>query len=163
MSLTAFYLSASSSVVQLETLQIAHPMFSRTYNVVRNNPAGITASLVKGGDKAVFDYYPLRIRPLDQRDNLQFGIRVDLGDIGEVIPQELARVGDDKRKPVVTYRSYRSDDLDEPLYGPLTLEATVISTSSEGASFEAHAPVINLLKTGEAYDVNRFPMLRGFL
>ena len=163
MSLTAFYLTAQASVVQLETLQIAHPSFSQTYNVVRNNPAGITASLVKGGDKAVFDYYPLRIRPQDQRDNLQFGIIVDLGDLGEVIPAELARVGDDKRKPVVTYRTYRSDDLDEPLYGPLTLTVSAINVSREGASFEAHAPVINLLKTGEAYDVTRFPMLRGFL
>ena len=163
MSLTAFYLTAQASVAQLETLQIAHPLFSRTYNVVRNDPSGISASLVKGGAKAVFDYYPLRIRPLPQRDNLQFGLVVDLGDLGEVIPQELARVGDDTRLPTITYRTYRSDDLDEPLYGPLTLTASAINVSSEGASFEAHAPVINLLKTGEAYDVNRFPMLRGFL
>ena len=163
MSLTAFYLTAAASVVQLETLQIAHPTFSQTYSIVRNDPAGIEASLVKGGAKEVFDYYPLRIRPQAQRDNLEFGLVVDLGDLGQVIPAELARVGDDPRLPTITYRTYRSDDLDEPLFGPLTLTASAINVSSEGASFEAHAPVINLLKTGEAYDINRFPMLRGFL
>lgn len=66
-------------------------------------------------------------------------------------------------KPTVKYRVYRSDDLTAPLDGPFTFEVVSIAFKKEGATLQCNAPRLNLVSTGEQYDMDRFPMLRGFL
>ena len=87
----AFFLSTQSSVVQLETLEINHPGFSRQYRIVRNAMQGLSATL-EDGTLGVFEFYPCRIQNLGARDTLDYGIRVDLGDLGEIIPKELDNI-----------------------------------------------------------------------
>ena len=160
-----FFLNSPSSVVQLELLEISHPDFTQTYRVVRNAVEGTTVTL-EDDSSATFSYYPLRITPVGIRDNLDFGLRVDLGDLGQVLPDEIDAVTDADgfgEKPTVIYRTYRSDDLTAPLFGPLTLKVTSFSFTREGSTFEAQAPSISVSSTGELYKLDRFPMLRGFL
>lgn len=88
---TEFFLNSKSSVAQFETLEISHPYFSQTYWVVRNKTTGLTATL-EDARVITFDYYPLRIQFLGTRDTLDWGIKVNLGDLGEVIPQEIDNV-----------------------------------------------------------------------
>ena len=162
---TEFFLSSKSSVVQLETLEISHPDFTQTYRVVRNAVSGVNVTLETAAT-ASFSYYPLRITGVGLRENLDFGLKIDLGDLGEVLPTELDEVagadgyGD---KPTVIYRTYRSDDLTAPLFGPILLEVKSFSFNRQGSTFEARAPSLNVNKTGELYTLDRFPMLRGFL
>lgn len=161
----AYFLNSASNVVQLELLEISHPDFTATYRIVRNAARGVTVTL-EDASTETFDYYPLRIAPLGSRDDLDQALRIDLGDVGEVLPVELdAVMAADGRatKPTIKYRVYRSDDLTQPLFGPLLLEVTSISFSPEGASFEAKAPSLNVSRTGELYRLERFPMLRGVL
>lgn len=161
----AYFLGSKSSVVYVETLEIAHPNFSRTYWVVRNANGGITATLETGAAQA-FEYYPLRIRPIGASDDLEQVLTVDLGDLGEIIPKELDAIeaaGKMGTKPVVRYRAWRSDDLSAPLVGPYRLEIAELSSNQEGSSFQAKAPSLNVNRTGELYRVDRFPSLRGFL
>lgn len=161
----AYFLSSKSSVVYLETLEISHPSFSRTYWVVRNAVGGITATLETAVEQA-FEYYPLRIRPIGASDDLDQTLRVDLGDLGEIIPQEIDAIreaGTMGIKPTVKYRAWRSDDLAAPLVGPLVLEIAELSSNQEGSSFEAKAASLNVNRTGELYRIERFPMLRGFM
>lgn len=67
-------------------------------------------------------------------------------------------------KPKVLYREYRSDDLSSPMNGPLILEAKQFSFKSDGATFEAKAPSLNINRTGITYSVSGpFRTLRGFL
>lgn len=163
---TAFFLASPSSVVQLETLEISHPDFTKVHRVVRNATRGLSATLTEGGPLTAFDYYPLRISRSVTSDSLEQGLRVDLGDLGTVWPLELDAVaaGDSfGTRPEVIYRTYRSDDLSSPLYGPIELEAASLSFNRQGVSFEAQAPRLNTFRTGETYDFTRFPMLRGFL
>jgi hypothetical protein len=169
-----FFLRCLSEVVQLELLEISHPNFSTTYRVVRNAVHGVTVTL-EDASQRFFAYYPLKISELAARDTLDFSIRVDLGDLGEIIPTEIANVmsaagaltiyGSDGKlvRPVVKYRTYRSDDLTRPLFDVLTLQIESITMKREGASFEAKAPSLNISRTGELYALERFPMLRGFL
>ncbi|GEA08487.1 hypothetical protein KUL42_32480 [Alteromonas sp. KUL42] len=160
-----FYLNSPSSIVQLETLEIAHPSFTKTYYLVRNSTNGTTVTL-ENSQNQTFDYYPLKITSIGTRDNLDYGLRVDLGDLGEVLPIELDAVASEKSyatKPTVIYRTYRSDDLTKPLFGPIQLEITTFNFNRDGASFEAKAPSLNINKTGESYQIDRFPMLRAFL
>lgn len=162
---TEFFLASPSSVVQLELLEITHPDFTQAYRVVRNAVDGVTVTLETSAT-AAFVYYPLRVMPVGVRDTLDFGLKIDLGDLGEVLPLEVDAVTDADgfgTKPTVVYRTYRSDDLTKPLFGPLTLHVTSFSFTREGSTFEAQAPTISVASTGELYKIDRFPMLRGFL
>lgn len=161
-----FFLNSRSNIVQLETVEISHPAFSKIYRIVRNASKGITATL-EGGGTAVFDYYPMKIVPQHARDDLDQTISISFGDLGEILPGEMDRVmtypGGMEIKPTVKYRVYRSDDLGRPLYGPLNLEVSAFTFDRQGVTFEAKAPSVNLTKTGEIYSINRFPGLAGFV
>lgn len=161
-----YFLASRTTVVQLETIEISHPAFSKTYRVVRNATKGVTVRLETGGT-ASFEYYPLKIVPKAARDDLDQNITITFGDLGEILPLELDRVmnyaGGMDIKPVVKYRVYRSDDLDHVLYGPLVLEVEAFTFNREGSTFDAKAPSLNLTRTGEIYSLTRFPGLRGFL
>ena len=161
----AFFLDSRSSVVQLELLEISHPEFSKTYRVVRNATNGITVTL-EDGTQQTFDYYPLKISGKSLRENLDFGLEISLGDVGEILNKEmdnLEQTSSYDQKLKIVYRTYRSDDLSEPLFGPAELEVSSFNFTREGATFEAHAPHLNNNVTGEMYRIDRFPMLRGFL
>lgn len=160
-----YFLNSRSSVIEYETVQISHPNFTQTYRIVRNAVAGLTA-ITEESVSRTFQYYPLKISASGARDNLDCSLTFQLGDLGEVLPLEMdaidAASGWDT-KPTVIYRTFRSDDLTAPLYGPITLEVVDFSFKREGCQFEARAPWLNLVRTGEIYDLDRFPMLRGFL
>lgn len=164
-SYTEFFLNSKSSVVHLETLEISHSAFSRTFYIVRNAVQGVTVTL-EDGNEQFFEYYPLRISPPGNKTDLDQSISIELGDLGELIPTELDRVkaaGKFDEKPVVKYRAYRSDDLELPLIGPWVLEIANIAFNETGCVFEAKAPSLNVNRTGELYKTARFPMLRGFV
>ncbi len=163
-SYAQFFLNSRSSVVQLETLEISHPNFTKIYRVVRNAVKGVTVTLEN--ETVVFDYYPLRIQNNGSKDDLDQSFTITLGDLGEVLPVELDSVTSAQGygvKPIVKYRTYRSDDLTRPLFGPVLLEVESFAFNREGSTFTAKAPSLNVNKTGELYKLERFPMLRGFL
>lgn len=160
-----FFLGSKASVVQLELLEISHPDFTQVYRIVRNAKAGVTVTLETAAVE-FFQWYPLRIATVGSRDDLSQSLKIDLGDLGMVLPQELDSVASAdgfQVKPTVLYRTYRSDDLTAPLFGPLKLDVTTFAFKREGSSFTAKAPELNMSKTGELYRLDRFPMLRGFL
>jgi hypothetical protein len=172
-----YFLNSRANVVQLELLEISHPNFTKIYRIVRNATDGVIVKL-EDGTRQVFDYYPLKIQPSKTSDDLDCVFKIDLGDLGQILPQELDTVALATNaayaskstvptgfsiKPVVKYRTYRSDDLSKPLFGPLILEIKNLSFGKAGVSFEAKAPSLNVSKTGELYKIDRFPMLRGFL
>lgn len=160
-----FFLNSKSSVVQLELLEISHPHFTQTYRIVRNSVEGVTVAL-EDGRNYFFRYYPLKIEAMTAKDDLDQALTINLGDLGEVLPKELDEVSSNDgfgMKPTVVYRTYRSDDLSRPLFGPIMLEVESFAFNREGSTFEAKAPSLNINKTGELYKLDRFPMLRGFL
>lgn len=161
-----FFLNSRASVVQLELVEVAHPDFSQPYRFVRNHADGVTVDLSDDEQGVEFVYYPARVSSVGAKDDLDAAIRVELGDLGELIPAELDAVdeaGGSLIKPTVRYWVFRSDDLSAPIFGPLQLEVTTFNFNAEGCSFQAEAPRLNLVRTGERYDLGRFPMLRGFL
>lgn len=160
-----FFLNSASSIVQLELVEIYHPSFSKRYRVVRNAINGITVTL-ETSEVAFFEYYPLQIKPTGVSDDLDQTLEVQLGDLGEIIPQELDHVmaaGTFNIKPTLVYRTYRSDDLTQPLYGPFRYVISSMPFTKEGAMLNAGAPRVNQNTTGEIYTINRFPTLQGFL
>jgi hypothetical protein len=162
-----FFLNSKAAVAQLETLEISHPAFSQVYRIVRNAVQGITAMLEDGITQAVFNYLPCRITPIQHSaDDIDQSMKIDLGDLGQIFPLEMDRVKAANQftiKPACIYRTYRSDDLTAPLYGPILLEIANAPFVKEGVSCEARAPRLNNVATGEIYTTDRFPMLNGFV
>lgn len=160
-----FFLSSSSRTVQLECIEISHPDFTKVYRIVRNATKGITARY-EDGIVYAHDYYPLSVVSMGNRGDLDQGFRITFGDLGEVLPTELDEVTSADGfsiKPVVKYRTFRSDDLNTVLFGPLTLEVSTFSFNRENSTFEAKAPQLNINATGESYKLDRFIGLRAFL
>lgn len=160
----SFFFDSPSSVPELETLEISHPSFSKPRLLVRNSTFGLAAQS-ETGEPAFFEYCPMILRPMADRGTLDYGISVTLGNYDE-ISDEIARAreaGTLAIRPTVKYRSYRGDRLNKPMFGPITLQAQSISIGASGAVFDAGAPSLNLVRTGERYSVDRFPMLLGFL
>lgn len=162
---TSYFLNSASNIVELECLVISHSNFSQTYYIVRNNRLGCT---VTHEDSTVhtYTYAPLSIKRKASLNNLDAGLTVNLGDLGTILPLEIARIkaaGNFIEKPTVQFRLYRSDVLTSPMFGPNNLEVTTLAQKREGAAFDADAPSLNINQTGELYDVVRFDMLRGGL
>jgi hypothetical protein len=158
-----FFLSSPPVVAQLELLEITHPSFSETHRLVRNRVGGVTVT--HEGPDGPYDYtdVPMAIKALGSGTDLDQSIEVTLGDLGEIIPAELsliAAANTTQIKPLLKYRTYRSDDLDEPLFGPVSLRVDAIALNKEGATFKARAASFNVARTGETYNLLRFPMLR---
>lgn len=161
----AFFLNSSSSIIQLELIEISHPSFSKVYFIVRNAIHGITVTL-EDTSSQLFDYYPLSIKPTGSNTDLDQTLEINLGDLGEIVPLQLDLVAADcgfNIKPLLKYRTYRSDDLSAPLFGPQLFEINTISFQKEGNTLSASAKRLNLNQTGELYGMDRFPMMRGFL
>jgi len=160
-----FFLNCKASVIQFELIEIFHPNFSKTYRLVRNAVEGVTVKL-EDSLNYFFEYAPLKISLANEQDNLDQIIKIQLGDLGEIIPKELGlvEIADGfSIKPVVKFRTFKSSDLDNVLYGPLVLEIKNFTFTREGSVFEVKAPSLNISKTGEIFSLERFPMLRGLL
>jgi hypothetical protein len=162
---TEFFLNCLSSVVQLDCLEISHSAFSATRYLVRNATAGVTVTH-EDASSHPYIYVPMELALTGPRDDLDHILQVRLGDLGEIIGEELdniAAADGFSELPTVVYRTYRSDDLTAPLYGPINLELKKFSMDRVGCSFEAKAPSLNISRTGEGYTLPRFPMLRGLM
>jgi hypothetical protein len=162
--LTEFYLASPPAVVRLQCLEVSHTNFSQTYYIVRNNSRGVTVTH-EDASSHDYEYYPLTIRLLGSGNDLDQTIDITLGDVGDIIAEEIRNVMDAQgmyTKPTMIYREYRSDDLTAPIYvsGDLQIEAVVLT--KEGAAFRAKARSFNATRTGETYRVDKFPTLSAF-
>lgn len=160
-----FFLNSKSSVVELECLEISHSLFSQVYYVVRNATKGVTVTH-ENTTSHDYVYYPMRLSLSGPSDDLDHILSVSFGDLGEIIPAEIDRVkagnGFDEL-PIIKYRTYRSDDLETVLSGPILLQVKPFSFTRDGVTLEAKAPSLNVATTGEVYSYARFPMLKGLL
>lgn len=157
-------LASKPSVVRLDTLEISHPNFTQTYRLVNTVLPG-QASIEAMSE--TWSYCPMSVLPIASTDDMVQALTVTLGDVGEIIAAEIEAVWDANglnTRPTLTYRAFRSDDLDAPIAGSeRVLEIASVTTTREGASFEARAPELNQSRTGKLYTDDEFPMLRGFL
>lgn len=159
-----FFLSSPPETAQLDLLEITHPNFSQTYRLVRNHPenGGVTVMHEGAVGPFAYTYMPMRIKAIGSTTNLDQELEVTLGDLGLVIPTEIQAITDAngfRTKPLLKYRTYRSDDLTAPIYGPVTLRIDGVTLTKEGCAFRAKSASLNRVRTGETYDLLRFPML----
>lgn len=165
--LEEFFLKGRKDVVYVETIEIIHTHFTKPLRIVRNVTNGWTAKLANGDSNRVqFDYFPLKLEVGSSKTDLDQTLNITIGDLGEVLPQELERAFENEgmlAKPILKYRCYASDDPDFVLYGPITLQIDSFNYDQQGTTFQATAPNVNKSKTGELYSTVRFPFLKSLL
>lgn len=161
-----FFFGAPCGTAELITLEISQPDFSKVWRIQKSYREGLWAR-IETGEKVLFQYVPMVLKQMEDLGNLDFGVNITLGDLGEILPEEIqrARAAGTLRTspPQVVYRAYRSDDMERPMFGPVVLQARTITRSPDGAQFDSTAPQANVSKTGRNYRSDEFPMLRGFL
>lgn len=163
-----FFLASPPNITQLECVEIFHTNFSQVFRLNRNSLVPITVTQTAGFFTGDFEYIycPMTVSPLSSSTDLDQTIKITFGDLGEILPAELDLVsaaGGFFRKPIMTYRTYRDDDLTQELFGPIILEIQSISFNQDGATLDCKPPVANRARSGEVYTVDRFPMLEGTL
>ena len=159
----AYFLNGSSAVVRLDTIIISHPNMSQDYALVRNNRAGLTATL-ETAQSQDFQWYPFGLNDSEVVQSLDYGLEIILGDLGEILPGEIDNIRAANAMnipPTVTFRAYTSDDLTAPVIGPIELEMVNPTVEQRGTTFVAQPKEANRSATGEIYSFSRFPMLRG--
>lgn len=169
---TEFFLKSKRGVVNYQTVQIDHPDLSKSYKFVRNKKDFLTVLTEENSAQHTFVYLPMQIRQKTVTNDLDFGFEFQLGTVGDDLKKDLTLLNKVTEldpdsgygiKPKVVYREYRSDDLTQPMFGPIHLELETISYTREGVAFEAVPPQLNMNRTGELYTLERFPMLAGFM
>lgn len=160
-----FFLKSSRRVQILDLVTISHPNFSKTYRIVRNKIGGVAVTV--GGNVVQYDYYPIRLGSKGSKADLDYAVTVQIGDLGELIPQEIDRIDIADgfgTHPVGSFANYRSDNLTKPIFGPVNLIIENIPMApGEGCSFDMVAVPLCQNATGEIYSPRRFRMLSGWL
>jgi hypothetical protein len=165
-----FFLNSSAAIGEVDCLEISHSAFSQTHYLVRNYLAGVTVTH-EDETEHEYTYCPMKLSLQKLREDLDFILNIQLGDVGEILNNEvqaiLAAAETDPEAmaelPQVIYRTYRSDDFSVPLFGPAVLGIKRLGMTAEGSSFDAKAPSLNANGTGEVYSFARFPMLKSMI
>lgn len=167
LNLTEYFFTSPPSVVRYQLFELSHPNFSNTFRIVRNAVLRGEIEVMHEGDVGPFTYhhYPVQIKTMGSAGNMDQELEITFGDLGEVLPLQLELIQEAngmQTKPTCVYREYSSADLTEPMYGPFTLVLNGMTFNKTGTTFVAKPISFNRGRTGEVYDVGRFPMLRGF-
>ena len=165
-ALSEFYLGSSADVAELELFEISHPDMTRVYRFSPQALDGVTVDLSPTERGVEFQFYPAEIKAQAARDDLDAEISIQLGDLGELMPDEVDAIeeaGGMLIKPTLRFWVFRADDLRAPLVGPIVLEIPTLAHEEMGAAIEARAPRLNANRTGITYKLSQFPMLRGFV
>lgn len=173
--ISEFFFGASPSVIQLQCVEISHPNFTGTYRFTRNAKPNIRVFHEDDSGPHLYQYLPMIIKTLGATSSLDQMMEITLGDVGSILPIEIQQISDAngfQTKPELVYREYRNDDYtivsgnpvySGPMFGPFTLEINGLAFNKQGCVFTAKPPQFNRTRTGEIYDVGRFPMLAGFV
>jgi len=173
--LSEYLISASPSIITIQCVEITHPNFSGDYRFTRNVKGGVKVNYEDDSGPFIYQYLPMQIKTLGATSSLDQQMEITLGDVGTILSTEIQLIADANgfvTKPQLVYREYRSDEFNiedgdpvyfGPMFGPFTLEINALAFSKEGCVFTAKPPQFNRTRTGELYDIGRFPMLAGFV
>lgn len=166
-----FFFAASASVIEYETIEITHPELSKSYRAVNNKAGGLVAQ-IEGGATVSFDHGGFSVDRDGARTDLDQDYRLTVGkfsdsDGDDALAAEIDRIAAAdgfSTMPSAIYRTFRSDDLSAPMFGPVALQITQIDRDSKGAArLTLRAPWSDIGECGEFATAERFPQLRALL
>lgn len=153
---TQFFLNSNGGVVALECIEISHPSFTQTFKFVRNDTNGIIAA------GSIYQYIPMSIKRNNVTNDLDQTLSITIADMDGLLIKEVMNAIKVVKRAKVVFKIFSSEDLTEPLITLQTLEITSFSKDSSGlVTFEAQAPALNSVKTGQTYTLENYPLLKG--
>lgn len=164
--LTKLLANRVAGKTELETIEVSHPDFSKTFYLVRNLTTGFTGQLENGGS-ASFIYCPMRWERGNSENNLDYDLKITFQDLNTLIAPEVNSIPvDSEVMPVAVIRSYiyqRNGTIGGIADGPYRLTIRDITFTPEGCAFSASAKPLNNSGCGELYTFRRFETLKGFV
>ncbi len=160
-----YFLKGDPEEVRLQLIEVTHPSWINDYRYVQNSVNGVTVTH-EDGTQADYTYSPITIKKGKADDDLDQSITIGVADLGELLPFDIDRLRSGNHanvKPILNYREYLMSDLTKPVVSVLGLEVSDWQPNKEGSVFVCKAKEMNLTKTGIAYTLDKFPLLRGFL
>ena len=161
-----FFLDSKASVISIEAIEITHPSFTSDFYFIKNSADSLTLTH-EDGQSFLYKYLPMSIEISNVRSDLDQEIQINMPDMNDEFINAIEAIDYSQYrdiKPAIRYRVYRDDDLSAPLSSIQILNIYDISKNSNGdCTFNAKAPSLNSVKTGEIYSLERFPLLRGFV
>lgn len=155
---TSFYLNCPGSVADINCIEIVHPTFQfnfQTYDedgfVVRHEDS----------QSVFYNYQAMQIDRPTLNSDLDQIVKMTIFSDNDALIEAYKNIQD--AQPVLfRQRIYRSDNLNSPMIVIQTLHVAAMNADSDGyVTFEAKAPELNSVKTGESYSFERFPMLKA--
>ena len=116
------------------------------------------------GPDISYEYQPMSIQRSTVTNDLDQKLNLTIADVDDELIKSVvsARLGANwKVRPSVKWRLYRDDDLTAPMVSLQTLEVATLSKDGSGnCTFDAQAPELNSVKTGEIYSLE-IPTVAG--
>lgn len=155
----SFFLTKTSAIAKIDCIELYHPDFGYLRYQAYDDE-GIT---VQHEDDAphLYEYESFEITRGNVTSDLDQGFSITFADYKDDLKNKVNAA--DHMIPIVfSWRLYRSDDLDSPMF--VQRDLYVIRVNSDGTgmvTFEAGAEQLNNVKTGDTYTLNKYPLLKG--
>lgn len=147
----------------IECVEISHSKWSSVQRFVTNSNLNL---VLKHEDSQSFEYVfaPLNISKTAESGNLDQGLNIKIGDVGELIPDLIDLILDDEdiELPKVNYRAYFIGQYDSPVVVARALDLESITRDWKGSECEVVAPGLNDNGNGEVYSASTDPSLISF-
>lgn len=144
------------------TLQISHPLLSKTYYLVRGT-SDLTATL-ETGEVVTFEATPMEAKGAANNNDMDQRASFALPDIGNQLDDEMDRIPPDNTVlPKFIFRRFVSTDLSSPADGPVVYELQSINQEKGIFTADVGVPMLNQRATGELMTPSVIPLLRGVL
>jgi hypothetical protein len=155
----SFFLTKTSAIAKIDCIELYHPDFGYLRYQAYDDE-GIT---IKYEDELEYsyDFESFEITRGNITSDLDQGFSITFADYKDDLKSKVNAAN--HMTPIIfSWRLYRSDDLDSPMF--VQRDLYVIRVNSDGTgmvTFEASAEQLNNVKTGDAYTINTYPMLRS--
>ena len=155
----SFFLTKTSTIAKIDCIELYHPDFGYLRYQAYDDE-GITVQHEDGAPQP-YDFESFEITRGNVTSDLDQGFSITFADYKDDLKNKVNAA--DHMTPIVfSWRLYRSDDLNNPMF--VQRDLYVIRVNSDGTgmvTFEASAEQLNNVKTGDVYTINTYPMLRS--
>lgn len=155
----SFFLTNTASVAKIDAIELYHPDFG----YLRFQYYDEEGLDLKHEDASVKHYYfeSFDIARGNITSDLDQSFSITFSDYKDFLRGNIDSIQD--MQPILfSWRQYRSDDLNSPMFIQRDLHIVRVNYDSSGlVTFEASAEQLNNVKTGDSYTLDRFPTLRG--
>lgn len=144
------------------TLQISHPLLSKTYYLVRGT-SDLTATL-ETGETVTFEATPMDAKNAANNNDMDQTASFSLPDVLNLLDEEMDRIPySNTELPKFIFRRYVSTDLSYPCDGPVVYELQTLTQEKGVFTAETGTPMLNQRQTGILMTPEEIPLLRGVL